>query len=107
MERLRAVSPWQISAMTYIELIQACRNGDEMRAIQHGLQFDAVNVLPISDRISHRAISLIETYALSHAMRLGDALIAATALEHGLPLLSANRKHFAPVAGLGLEIFVP
>ena len=107
LERLQSIAPWTISTVTYIELIQGCRNTNEMRAIQRGLQHGAVNVLPITERISKRATSLIETYALSHAMRLGDALIAATALEHSLPLLSANRKHFAPVEGLHLEVFVP
>jgi predicted nucleic acid-binding protein len=107
MERLQSIAPWQISTVTYIELIQGCRNANEMRTIQRGLQHDTVNMLPITERISERATSLIETYARSHAMRLGDALIAATALEHSLPLCSANRKHFAPIEGLHLEVFVP
>ena len=107
MQRLQSITPWQISTVTYIELIQGCRNSTEMRAIQSGLRNEDVVVLPITERISERATSLIETYALSHAMRLGDALIAATALEHSLPLLSANRKHFTPVGGLRLEVFVP
>ncbi len=107
MRRLQEITPWQISTVTYIELIQGCRSGNEMRAIQRGLQSDAVKALPITERISERAISLIETYSLSHAMRLGDELIAATAIEPSLPLLSANRKHFAPIDGLRLEVFVP
>jgi predicted nucleic acid-binding protein len=97
----------QISTVTYIELIQGCRNANEMRTIQRGLAHDTVNMLPVTERISERATSLIGTYALSHAMRLGDALIAATAIEYSLPLLSANRKHFAPIEGLHLEVFVP
>ncbi len=107
LERLQTISPRQISAITYIELIQGCRNTNEMRAIKLGLQHVGASVLPLTQRISERAMVLIESYALSHAMRLGDALIAATALEHSLTLLSANRKHFAPVAGLHLEVFEP
>jgi predicted nucleic acid-binding protein len=34
-------------------------------------------------------------------------LIAATAVEHGLTLLSANVKHFGAVSGLMLEGFTP
>ncbi|MGB4117385.1 MAG: hypothetical protein WBK51_12655 [Polaromonas sp.] len=33
-------------------------------------------------------------------MQLGDALIAATALEHGLQLLTGNVKHFNAIDGL-------
>ena len=35
--------------------------------------------------------------------RLPDALIAATALEHGLGVVTRNRKHFEPIRGLGLR----
>ena len=35
--------------------------------------------------------------------RLPDALIAATALEHGLALVTRNRKHFDPIRGLRLR----
>lgn len=38
---------------------------------------------------------------------MGDALIAATALEHGLPVLSGNVKHFAAIQGLLIEGFSP
>lgn len=36
-------------------------------------------------------------------IRLPDALIAATALEHGLNLATRNRSDFAPVHGLRLR----
>ena len=38
---------------------------------------------------------------------MGDALIAATALDHGLPVLTANVKHFGAVEGLKVEAFNP
>jgi predicted nucleic acid-binding protein len=38
---------------------------------------------------------------------MGYALIAATALEHQLPLLTANVKHFGAVKGLKVEAFEP
>lgn len=50
---------------------------------------------------------LIDAYALSHGVQLGDALIAATALEHDLTVFTANAKHFGAIDGLHIETFVP
>ncbi len=50
-------------------------------------------------------MELIDSYALSHCMQLGDALIAATALEQRLTVLTANAKHFGAIEGLHIEIF--
>ena len=36
-----------------------------------------------------------------------DQVIAATAIEHQLPVLTANVKHFGAVASLTVEAFVP
>ena len=44
--------------------------------------------------------------SLPLGQRLADALIAATAIEHGMPLLTGNLKHFLPVAELTVEAFV-
>jgi predicted nucleic acid-binding protein len=52
-------------------------------------------------------MSLIDKHALFSGLQLGDALIAATALEHRLTLLTGNKKHFAKVPGLVLEVFKP
>lgn len=60
-----------------------------------------------STAISDRSMQLIDSYALSHSMQLGDALIAATALEHGLTVLTANTKHFSPISEPSIEVFVP
>jgi len=43
---------------------------------------------------------------VSHGLQLGDALIAATAIEHGLCVLTANAKHFQAVPELQTETFV-
>jgi predicted nucleic acid-binding protein len=50
---------------------------------------------------------LIDSLALSHGMRLADALIGATAIEHGFSLVTANVKHFSAVSGLQIESFSP
>ena len=47
--------------------------------------------------IGAAAAALIEQHALSHGIQLADALIAATAIESGHPLCTADTKHFRPV----------
>ncbi len=105
--RLQALTPWRISAVTYMELAQGCRNKQELERIKKGLALCQTEIVPVSVAISDRAMQLIDAYALSRGVQLGDALIAATALEHGLTVLSANIKHFGAVDGLQVEAFVP
>ncbi len=105
--RLQSLTPWRISAVTYIELAQGCRNKQELAQIKKGLALSGTEILPISTAISDRAMQLIDAYVLSHSLQLGDALIAATALEHGLTVLTANAKHFTPINSLQVEIFAP
>ncbi len=50
-------------------------------------------------------MALIDQLAQSCGLRLPDALIAATAIEHHLPLLTGNAKHFEPIEGLTIEAF--
>lgn len=54
----------------------------------------AATLLPVSEAITRRAIELMEAITWSHGLRMGDALIAATALDHGLSVLTPNVKHF-------------
>lgn len=105
--RLQTMMPWRISAVTYMELAQGCRNKEELVRIKKGLAMCHTEIVPVSTAVSDRAMQLIDTYALSHSLQLGDALIAATALEHGLTVFTANTKHFAPIDGLRTDAFVP
>jgi predicted nucleic acid-binding protein len=57
--------------------------------------------------ISQRAADFVEAMALSHGLRLADALIAATAVEHQAVLLTGNRKHFVAVPEMQIEAFEP
>ena len=98
---------WYISAVSYMELVQGCRNKAELKAIQKAFKSGAGDVLPITQSISDAACRLVEKYSLSHSVHLADALVAATALEHKLPLLSGNGKHFAAIDGLELRTFKP
>ena len=105
--KLQTITPWRISAVTYMELAQGCRNKEELTRIKKGLALCHTEIMSVSAAISDRAMQLIDAYALSHSMQLGDALIAATALEHNLTVLTANIKHFGAIEGLRIETFVP
>ncbi len=105
-QRLDQLPSLTISAITYLELLQGMRNQVEMIAVQRSLELRHTERLPVTPAITERAIDLMHRLALSHGLQLGDALIAATALEHNLPLLTANTKHFAPIDGLSVEAFV-
>ena len=106
-QRLQDISPWRISAVTYMELAQGCRDKIELARLKKGLAARNTEVLPLTPAISSRAVDLIDSLSLSHGLRLADALIASTAIEHELNLLSANAKHFGAVDGLRLEAFMP
>jgi predicted nucleic acid-binding protein len=63
-------------------------------------------IIQLTPEISESAAQLIDTYALSHSLRLADALIAATALAQGETLLTGNVKHFSAVPSLVIEAFL-
>ncbi len=52
--------------------------------------------VPLDNEIIERAISLRQ----QKSIKLGDAIIAATALEYDLPLVTRNEGDFKHIAGL-------
>jgi predicted nucleic acid-binding protein len=97
-QRLDQLPKLVLSAVTYLELLQGMRNRAELLAVQKSLALRQAERLPLTPVITERAIVLMEKLVLSHGLQLGDALIAATGLEHQLTLLTANAKHFGAVA---------
>ena len=63
--------------------------------------------LALTEVTTQQAIALTASLTLSHGLQMDDALIAATALEHRLTLITGSVKHFRAVSGLHLEAFVP
>ena len=106
-KRLQAIDVWRISAVTYIELAQGCRDKTDLARLKRGLTARYTEIVPVTPLISQRAVDLIDALALSHGMRLADALIAATAIELQEALVTANVKHFSAVEGLKVEVFLP
>jgi predicted nucleic acid-binding protein len=106
-ERLTRLDQWMISVVTYLEVAQGCRNKEELQRIKRGLAFQQTTILPLSAVVGEHATQLIDEHTLKDGLQLADALIAATALEHDLVLLTGNTKHFASIAALKTERFEP
>jgi predicted nucleic acid-binding protein len=55
---------------------------------------EAFEPLPVDAQIARLGGDLRRRYGPSHNTGLADALIAATALTHGIPIVAFNVKHF-------------
>lgn len=90
-----------VSTVTQMELIIGCRSAAELRTLDRFLRrFDVVE---LNEAVSRRAVELLRRYRLSHGPLIADALIAATAMAPGLPLVSKNQRDFRFIAGLDLR----
>ena len=96
-----------ISVQTYLELLQGAENKQQHEYTKQFLKDFGFRTIPLSGNIGHRATVYIEEYSLSHGLRAGDALIAATAAESNMVLCSSNAKHFKPIKDLKLKVFHP
>ena len=96
-----------LSVQTYIELLQCAKDKQQLRLVKRFISDLRFSVLPLTENIGHRALVYVEEYGLSSGMRAGDAIIAATASENGMPLATGNAKHFKVVKELELKVFRP
>ena len=96
-----------LSAYSYLELLQTAKNRQQQDYVHDFLSSFGFISLPLTENVSHRALIYIEAYSLSHGLRAGDAIIAATAAENNMILVSSNAKHFRPIHGLKLKAFKP
>lgn len=88
----------EISKVTLIELIQGCKNKEELRLVEKAC--DPLHQIKIDGAISEMAIELLKKYNLSHGMLFLDALIAATCVIRKNTLVTQNLKDFRFIANL-------
>lgn len=81
-----------ISAVSVAELHVGVREGPERQALDQLLS--TLEVLDLNAAIAAKGGLLRRDYGRSHGVGLNDALIAATAQEHGLQLCTLNVKHY-------------
>ena len=84
-----------VSAISYVEVL-GYHNLEEKELQYFEGYFSSIEVISISEEILIRAVSLRQ----QRKMGLGDALIAGTALTHGLTVVTHNVKNFEWIDGL-------
>jgi len=104
---IHSLNDFCISSVTYMELVQGMRNKEELRTLQKTLKQWGVKTLFVSEEISAKALFYVEEYFLSHSMELADSLIASTATQYGMKLITANNKHYKIIKELELKVFRP
>jgi predicted nucleic acid-binding protein len=96
-----------LSIQSFMELLQCAKNKKQHQYTKDFLTSFDFLVLPLTENIGHRASIYVEEYTMASGLRSGDAIIAATAVENNLPLVSSNAKHFKMIKELKLKIFKP
>jgi predicted nucleic acid-binding protein len=104
---INANVPFKISVVNYMELLQGLRDKKECRALQKFIRNYSIEIIQINESISSRAMFYVEDYCLSHSMELGDAIIAATALENREILMTTNEKHYGFIPNIQISGFKP
>ena len=98
---------FSISVVTYMELVQGLRNKEELNVLRNSFKSWNAAIIYINEEISIKAMFFVEQYFLSHSLQLADALVGATSMIYGLPLMTANTKHYAVIKNIILKKFHP
>ena len=93
---------WAISRVSALALLVGARDNRDLAAIDAFLS--AFVVVPLRESTGTRAYDLLKRYAKSHGLHVFDSLVAATAIEEDLTLLTRNRRHFGMIEGLSLLV---
>lgn len=89
-----------ISSISFSEIIFGAKNKKHQNNLLRALnKFILIDItLPIDTL--HR--QLILDYSMSHKLKIQDAMIAASAIWYGIPLLTLNKKDFSFIKELQL-----
>ncbi len=96
-----------VSVVTYIELVQGMRNKGELNSLRKALHGWNAQILYLSEEVSAKAMFYVEQHFPSHSLQLADALIGATAIAYGYPILTANDKHYKVMKDVQIKKFRP
>jgi len=104
---IEKTSNFFISVVTYMELVQGMRDKKELNTLRRALHTWNTNLIYISEEISSKAMFYVEQHFLSHSLQITDALIGATAVSYGVPILTGSDKHYKVIKDLQIKRFRP
>lgn len=95
---VRAARLPEFSQITALSLLARCQDAADRIGVRTFLQISDVH--PVTARIVRRAHHLLDHLPPPCGLTADDAVVAATAIEHSLPLYTLDPARFAPVPGL-------
>jgi predicted nucleic acid-binding protein len=90
----------RLATPTYLELLGAARSPEEQRRLKRFVQGFAV--LSLGPMASSRAVELLLSYSLGDGLTPLQALVAATALAHEIPLVTRDPDPYRNIPDLAL-----
>jgi predicted nucleic acid-binding protein len=103
---IASVKQRKFAQASWLEMVEGVRNKRELAETRALFGRLGLEILPLTEDIGQRAGVLMEEHALKDGLDAMDSLVAATALENNLPLVTANRKHYKSL-GVDLRILNP
>ena len=94
-----------ISAVTLAEFAVWPRlNTNSLPQAEVDRLLTGLHILPLDEPVALRFAAVsADLRNAGNTLPTADLLIAATALHHGLTMVTANRRHFDPVPALAVE----
>ncbi len=92
----------KISIFSSIELIIGARNQKELSSIEEFLS--KFNIADLNAEIGRLAYGLIREYNKTIGLKIIDAMIAATAVNNELILVTRNTRHFDKIRELRIKV---
>lgn len=90
-----------ISLISYGEVLQVSKNKVNLKDLK--LFLSLFEPISIDNKIQEDAVNLLEMFHLSSGLMFFDALIASTAINNNLTLVTRNTKHYKNIPNLKIK----